>query len=107
MLAEVVVRLCAHSASAADAVVSWAPLTSFHRQDGHVLLSHVETAKVSDHGGKACLALKFRRDCLRDAAHASGGLLQLEFVECSPADHRAPAAFAEFADAVTRRVARH
>jgi hypothetical protein len=50
-------------------------------QDGYVLLSCVESAKTVPSG----IVLRFAKSRLREVAHTSGGLLQLEMCVALPA----------------------
>ncbi len=46
-------------------------------QDGYVLLSCIESAKAVSSG----IVLRFAKSRLREVAHSSGGLLQLEMYD--------------------------
>lgn len=70
------VFLCTTHADAGtpDYVLSWTALSGDTKQDGYVLLSCIESAKAVSSG----IVLRFAKSRLREVAHSSGGLLQLE-----------------------------
>ena len=71
-------------------------------QDGYLLLSYVDSVKQSPGG----LILRFAKAKLRDAAHASGGLLQLEVFENGSPPAGAAVPFAAFVAAIADAVKR-